>query len=821
MHRRSVRTALRVCSTLGVGVAVVALAVGAPQSAVAAAPADTGTSVLSKSVQDVTSPGASPVNHADTLNWVLSYADNGPVGPSSAAITDPVGAGQTYVPGSLRVPPGWARSWSTDGTTFQGTDPGASTVAVRATNPTARQGGTNLGNLLLEPVQPTATATGGDGYTPILHRTASGEVEAWNMYHHLVAAAPKVVCSDLTTGQPCAGGPWARPVDTTPGPLGSGSTGDIASTLTPQYVQDPGRPGVVYYAGITSSAVGVGCLDMDAQANCGFVPLAPTGSGGANGLAGLVTTGGNVYGVGSDGRVLCMTIASRTPCAGQPYPAIVPANNNTPGANYMGSMAIVNGTVFASSAPAGGTPVLGCFDPATGGACAGWAAPRAVGPAGSTTYDAYTAYDTAGNAVGACSTIVGSPTATATCYAENGAALPAPTVFGALPAGQLVFDPETFTAPNGHLRSYFGIWGGSVAGATVCYDWTTASACAGFPLPQTHPTANGGATRDYGYAYDSVTRCLFGLGDAGVLFSEDPTTGASPCVHSGASVSLTPSSFYCDGASGHVQSYQNAKLENMNLADVDLTASTVDVTDTDGTLIATPSFAPDGTVDLSGISPAAHPGIVVTVHLVLNNSNDFTGGNQPHVVVAFVGDPPQVCFQTTVTPTCTTTGLSDTATGTDATGDLTSNTVHVAVAPGASCQPHVTIDKEICSSHDDRDCGPGGPGPWVKRTPVGLLGLLLAHPHWRITITDQGPVDITGVTVHDGAEPSCVTAAGTFDLAAGASKQVFCSTSILVSLLPLTNTASASYTPANSPSGTPPSTTQGSSAVACSLLCIL
>jgi hypothetical protein len=99
--------------------------------------------------------------------------------------------------------------------------------------------------------------------------------------------------------------------------------------------------------------------------------------------------------------------------------------------------------------------------------------------------------------------------------------------------------------------------------------------------------------------------------------------------------------------------------------------------------------------------------------------------------------------------------------------------------------------------------------------------LLFANPHWRITVTDAGPVGITGVTVNDGVQPSCVAAAGTFDLAAGASRQVFCSSSILLSLLPLTNTASATYTPANSPAGTSPTTTATSSAVACSLLCIL
>ncbi|HEY0501567.1 MAG TPA: hypothetical protein VGD48_37870 [Kutzneria sp.] len=792
-----------------------AVAAGVTAPAAAAAP-----SVLTKSAQDVTSPGANPVNHADTLNWVLSYADNGTTGPSAATITDPItgaGTAQTYVPGSLQTPPGWTPSWSTDGTNFQTTDQGAATVAVRATNPGARAGGTSLANILLAPVKPTATATGGDGYSPIVFRRPDGTVEAWNMYHHLFPAAPKLVCTDLTAGAPCAGGPWPRPVNTAPGPFGAGNTGDVASTLTPQYVQDPGRPGVVYYAAVTASSVGVGCLDLGARANCGYFPLVTTGAGGAYGLAGLVTTGGNLYGVGSNGQVLCLNIASRSPCAGQPYAAVVPANNNSPGANYLGSLTVAGGKVFASSSPGTAAPVLGCFDPDTASACAGWSTPHAIGPAGDSTYNAYTAYDTANNAVGACATTTGNPASISTCFTVGGAPLTAPTVFSSL-SGQLVFNPETVAGPDGHLRSYTGTWGAASTGDTVCYDWTTAATCAGFPLPATHPTTNGGVTRDYGYAFDPVTRCLFGLGDAGILFSEDPTTSSSPCIHSGADVTLTPSAFYCDGGSDHIHSYTDARLENMNLANVDLAASTADVSDAGGSVFAHPTFAPDGTLDLSGISPAAHPGITVSAHLVLNNSNDFTGGNQPHLVVAFNGDAPQICFRTTVSPTCGVTGVTDTATGTDATGPLTSNTVSLRVAPGSGCQPTVTVNKEICASAHDSDCGPGGPGPWVKHATPGLLGLLLAHPHWRITVTDTGPVGITDVTVNDSAESSCRSAAGTFDLAAGQSKQVYCSTQLLVSLLPFTNTASATYTPVNSPDGTPASRTTGSSAVACSLL---
>ncbi|HKN98296.1 MAG TPA: hypothetical protein VJX10_14345, partial [Pseudonocardiaceae bacterium] len=448
MQRRSARAMLRALSVVGAGTAAVALVVVAP-APVVAAPGDL--SVLAKSAQDVTHPGANPVSHGDTVNWVLSYADNDASGPAPATITDPIdaaGTGQTYVPGSLRVPPGWTPSFSTDGTTFGAADTGAATVAVRATNPTARQGGTNLGNLLLAPVQPTPTATGGDGFTPIIHRSASGEVEAWNIYHHLGGAAPKVVCSDLTTGHPCAGGPWPRPLNSTAGPLGTGATGDVASTLTPQYVQDPNRPGDVYYAAVDGTTTGVGCLDMGAQANCGYVPLetvaGPTESG-------FVAQGGNLYGVGADGRTLCMTISSQSPCAGEPYVSVVPGNRIGAGANFMGSLTVAQGKVFISS-NAGGNALIGCFDPATTSACAGWPQPKTAGqPNAGGTFDIYDDFDTSGNAIGVCSTTSGIPTTS--CYAVDGSSLPDPGVFRAVTGIEDVWNAETATAPGGDLKS--------------------------------------------------------------------------------------------------------------------------------------------------------------------------------------------------------------------------------------------------------------------------------------------------------------------------------------------------------------------------------
>ncbi|WP_327290447.1 DUF7617 domain-containing protein [Streptomyces sp. NBC_01198] len=829
--RAAVAVSAALLATAAASLSPVVAQGAAGTQAPAAAPLSGG-STLVKTAQNTTSPGAAQAQHADTLNWAVAYHSAATGDPAAATVTDPIsgaGTGQSYVPGSLHVPPGWTPQWSTDGSTFTGTDQGAATTAVRATDPSATGPGTGVSSDLLPPVQAATRTTGGDGFTPILFRAPSGDVEAWNIYHHSGPAAPLVVCNDLSSGQPCPGGPWPRPLNTAPGPLGSGNTGNVFTTLTPQYVQDPGRPGVVYYPAVAAGSVGAGCLDMGARADCGFFPLAAASGSpsSANGLAGLVAQGGKLYGVASTGQVLCLDIASQSPCAGQPFAAIVPPNHDLPGntnALYQGSMVVGAGKVYASSAPmssgstAPGRPALGCFDPATGAVCAGWTTPHPAGPnANAYTYNAFLAYDTAGQPTGVCTADSTGGSPSTSCYALDGGPLAAPaTGLDALPAGTLIFNPEVVNA-GGDNRSYFGVWGGPLPGDTVCYSWTHAQPCAGFPVVAGHPAVNGGVTRDYGYAYDATTRCLVGLGDAGILFSMDPATGSSPCLHTGASVTLKPADFYCDGGTGHVAAYTEARLTGLDLAHTDPAATTVSVTDPDGTVIATPPLSPSGTVDLSGISAAAHPSITVTAQFSLTDTSDFGAGKHPALTASFQGDDPQVCLRTVVTADCATSQVSDTATGSDATGALTSNTVTVPVQPGSACQPHVSINKEICAGSSSH-CGPGGSGPWVKSSPVGLLQVL-GTAYWRITVSNAGPVAATGVTVNDPTTPSCSQAAGTFTLAAGASRQVYCNSFLLA--LPVKNTATASYTAANSPQGTHPTTTDPSSAVACSLLCFL
>ncbi|NKE56760.1 hypothetical protein FXN61_07905 [Lentzea sp. PSKA42] len=109
----------------------------------------------------------------------------------------------------------------------------------------------------------------------------------------------------------------------------------------------------------------------------------------------------------------------------------------------------------------------------------------------------------------------------------------------------------------------------------------------------------------------------------------------------------------------------------------------------------------------------------------------------------------------------------------------------------------LTIAKQVCSSLVAADCGAGGAGPWAELATIPAD----TTARWKITVTNTGSVELTGVTINDAAQPGCATAAGTFSLAAGTSASFYCSTTNVAA--GSTNTVTAQYVPPGSPAGTP------------------
>ncbi|MFJ5927094.1 hypothetical protein ACIQF6_31345 [Kitasatospora sp. NPDC092948] len=787
----------------------------------AARPAAPVPVTLSKTGTDVATGSTTDTTHGGTVRWVVSKTNPGTT-PVDVTVTDVIQGGpgstpqsQTYVPGSLQAPPGFTKQWSTDGgASFTGTDQGVATNVVQAHNPEFSAPATGLVVQIPPPFTPVNTATGGDGFTPILYTATINGVrtpEIWNIYHHGFADPASVVCTDLLTNGGCPA-PDGSPA-TWPQALNSAApgatTGDLGSTRTPTYVQIGSK---LYYAAISRVAfaeIGVGCIDLQAQASCGFTEL----QNGTGQVVGGVVQAPNqhLYVVSGTGEILCYDAGANAPCG--TFDIGLPPNEGQVAftGDYAGIMRTIDGKIYITDNQLSPLPtVMSCFDPSTNAACAGWATPKTiVTPTNSDAVaradNIFEMYDPAGTVTGVC-TIVGGlyqevdpVVGTVTCFDLLGNAIAAPPGLSALVStnvalGEANFQvPLTITAPNGHLETEFPFWiyrgiTPTLNSTSYCYDWTTQAPCAQYGtngVVNGPPNVNGGNTSPYGYAYDG--QCKYGLGDTGYLFSIDPVTGASPCQKTRAQGTLDPAAYYCDGLTGHVRSYGAVSLLGIDPTTVDFTQSSVTVLAADGTTVGTFPFDPvTEKADISSV-PIADSPIQVIANLTFTGGASFPPGAR--MEVTFDGDAPQICFETTVAADCSITSVSDQASAvTDGQAPVLSNTATLRVAAGPECAAALTIVKEVCTSTNPLDCGSGGPGPWAATTtlPPGSTA------YWRITVTNVGPVAVNGITITDPVTPICAAIAGSFSLAPGDSHQIFCDLPGVTQTT--TNTATATFT---------------------------
>lgn len=99
--------------------------------------------------------------------------------------------------------------------------------------------------------------TGTDDFKPILHTTPDGHHEAWMTSHHAYTGQtiPRVSCVDVDAGTLCNGTTgrpttWPKPLNTSAGPLGSGNTGNLATT---EVVQSVVEGKLVRYPAVTTT----------------------------------------------------------------------------------------------------------------------------------------------------------------------------------------------------------------------------------------------------------------------------------------------------------------------------------------------------------------------------------------------------------------------------------------------------------------------------------------------------------------------------------------------------------------------------------------
>lgn len=602
----------------------------------------------------------------DTIQWVVDYA-NKTTSTAQVSITDPISAGQTYVPGSLAVPAGVSAQHSADGTTWLPGAPAAGTKGVGATGAIAPSDTTSS-----TPTSPTGVVfntPGGDGYTV---EDFNGNL--YTVFHHN-STTTSVFCATLTN-QVCPGWPAnSSYVSTTAGtPLGQGTV----TTATPLHNGSFISAGKLYWPAETLSPTGTGgapayeaglqCLDLTALSSCGFTQLDTVGTaplGGSYALiqgSGIPAANGRYYYFDAGGNMLCFNPATGAACGSVPV-----TSGQTVDVNKTFTETTYGQYAFAAyMTPAGES--LSCFDTATGALC-----PSFPVVTGAVTAVAVTApvLSPTGTLAGVCAVEA------QTCWSLSGAPLPAnpysahPTLATGQSASGLALGRKYYTsAPtNGQILCFdFASWTGS----------GPVPDCAGFTGPIN--------TRNYTVrALTSLPGCLAADGDAGQINVFNALTGGS-CVS--ASQTLTAGApSYCDGAQ-HSFTWTTLTLNGLN--GTEYAAATVTLSDANGPV---PGFTslPLGqgktTLDISSV-PSTSPATSLTASVSYSGVSDTAAVAASTFSLNRSGDTySQTCYSTTVDPVscATTTPITDQATAVTTAGAATD-------APNGNRSGLVTFD---------------------------------------------------------------------------------------------------------------------------------
>lgn len=390
--------------------------------------------------------------------------------------------------------------------------------------------------------------TGGDGYVPIVYQD-----KIFNIYHHQSPSSdpnqPKydINCFIRANGERCATYPrYFSSTVSSSGRPGVGTPGitDIHTTYYPQAVIEGSR---LFYAAQRTSDNGIGCFDVASGTNCGYTQLGSLAWSGASGFPGLVDgverLGNRVYSVGADMQMYCLDItnaAASVPCSGQPYlfnngiTAQLPVYN---GARFGVLRQVLNDRIYlainySSHSPAANARVT-CFDTTTNTRCAGWSSLEALNTLALNTRSFFEYPDSSGASTALCvAQLITNPVQCWNLVTMMPTAGP-PNLFSGIIAHSSTWAWEDLHDGN---RTYFALSAGANDhnGMVVCYDFTIQARCSGFGANGVKvwdgsdggEAIHGGDTRDYGYAL--FQSCMYGLGDAGVLWSFDKASGAVP-----------------------------------------------------------------------------------------------------------------------------------------------------------------------------------------------------------------------------------------------------------------------------------------------------
>ena len=501
----------------------------------------------------------------------------------------------------------------------------------------------------------------------------------------------------------CAGWPaFSTYVNATAGtPLGTGTVGGyITSTPTGSLIVN----GKLYWP-VEATApvsgllpVGMQCLDLSTLLSCGFTQLdtlANLNAGVARFMSGdgIAATNGNYYYLDQKGNLLCFNPATGS-CGA--FAVTGGAAISSGAIDFFAQTGTYGTFVYSTYLNSAGTQVsLTCFNTATNALCPGY--PIAVG--------APSTQDAAGEVMPVLSStgvvLGGCAVYNQVCFSTSGAPIANPYT-----AQAYGFNVTQGLGQGVVIGSkYYTIVGANTVG---CFDFSLrvgtnpVPACAGFSGPTT--------TRGYTVRpLANLPGCGAADGDAGTISIFNLTTGA-PCSSASQSVSLSPSSFYCDGQSGHISSWGTVSLQGVTGSEY--AGATLTLLDKNGNAVPgwinvpVPNGSPP-TIDISSI-PVSGNTTSLTAQVNFAAVSNVAAVTAAKIQVTWVGDPTQVCYKTVVAPvpcgqTATVTNsavaVTSATTGplprpTDAPGGNSSGTVTFNVTPPTAQCPSITIVKD-------------------------------------------------------------------------------------------------------------------------------
>ncbi|AEV85079.1 hypothetical protein ACWT_4055 [Actinoplanes sp. SE50] len=638
---------------LGAVLAVTTAALTVNPYAAGAAPGDVS---ATKSGTVAETGSSSDVAAGQRINWVIGL-HNGTNAAVPAQVTDPVEAGQAFVPGSLRAPTGYTTAFSADGSAYASEQP-ATVKSVRVAG-AVLPAGTNGSEAPVKPAGKgfVGNSGGGDGTYAAFFGS-----NVYTVHHHRAPGAKLMECHDKATGAVCPGYETSTTFfSSEAGKAINTGADDYYTALSPGTVVDQSS-GRLYFPAQRGAAdgnhntVGVACVDLVSNRSCGFTVLAgdamPRVRGGID-LSGAALVRGRLYLRNETGKLFCFDSVKGTGCAGFPVTvdAAAAANTDTTEGARAQTDAFDDRYVFTSFHIAGRIDLV-CFDTTTNAVCPGF--PKSEPAAGDASKFFVPMLDHGGAVTGACWTLSANHRLVGwRCYSIQGEQVATPTGFPAAGTSVLGYDglgsPERLGA-----RIYLPMVHSDDTSTYMCYDFATGGPCAGVAALNT-----GLATRTYSLREDpAAPGCLWSVGDSG-RFEVFDAAGHTGCNVAIASVpAIVPASYYCDNKTGHVKGWATLALTGIEPSRY---ASAV-VTLRDATNQPVAGFdriALKGQeLDLSSI-PATGATARLTADVVLTApTGDAVEAGKAAVTLAFRGDDPQVCLSTKVDTACASDGVT-------------------------------------------------------------------------------------------------------------------------------------------------------------------